>query len=104
MIEFKRISPVPPPTPEQQDEMARLMLEFLMATPQDQWDDYLEPEEDIPADKSEFVNNVCPECGSIRVPQLDFMIVEQRKVGHTMSCSRWKKHWRYKDVWEGQLI
>ena len=106
MIQFKRISP-PLPPPEVMQSIYETMLDVLMATPPDQWDEYVEepePLENLPVSKSEFINNVCPECGGVRTATINWLREENTHYGHHAHCRRWLKSWRYKDVYEGQLI
>lgn len=98
LLQFKRISPIPPPTEAEMVEMAKLMLEYLMAHPEEA-DELLEPEEPLPLE-TEFVDHQCPECRGWRlgfVPNADIRKVGSMnalpRAGHYLSCSRWKRYW-----------
>ena len=94
LAQFKRINPF---TPEQQTEMYRLMLEYLVSHP-DEWDELLEPEEPLPPE-TEFVDHQCPECRGYRLgfgPAVDIRSVthpDWAPSGHRATCSRWLRCW-----------
>lgn len=104
LAKFKRILP-PLPAPEVMNQIYERMLETLMDTPQDKWDDYLEEPREPLEPPSEFVENVCPECGGLRTAAgVPFDVSMRSKFGHELSCSRWRRWFRYKDVRNGFLI
>lgn len=97
---FKRICPIPLPTEQEQTEIAQRMLHILLATPPEQWDEYLEPDEPLPPE-TEFVDHQCPECKGWRLgftPNYSIRDVGDPaftipRTGHRMECSRWKRYW-----------
>lgn len=102
LVQFKRIIPMPPPSREDAETIHRMMLDYLLAHPEEHVN-LLEPEEEL-APESEFYEGICPECGPKNpLPMPDG--TPFRDMFHRGGkCRRYLKNWKYRDTRNGVLI
>ena len=106
LVQFKRIIPVPPPSPEDRERIHRMMLNYIIAHPEE-WDELFEPEAPIPdpiPDESEFIEGLCPECGPKNHPLMPDGSPFRYMYHRGGKCRRFLKNWKYRDIRNGVLI